>query len=76
MQTVRLPPCNRSHILQSIILCFLKDLDHEVGVDHTDHTDHLSEVWNIFPPQKMIPGTTLIPSSFSEKKRTCTSKGV
>ena len=23
----------------------LNDLDHQVGVDHTDHTDHLSEVW-------------------------------
>ena len=22
----------------------MKDLDNEVGVDHTDHTDHLSEM--------------------------------
>ena len=30
---------------ESISLSALKDLDHEVGIDHTDHTDHLSDVW-------------------------------
>ena len=32
--------CNTSHITQISNLLALKDLDHEVGIDHTDHTDH------------------------------------
>ena len=53
MQVIRLLPGNMSQIIQIIQIgnrSALKDLDHEVGIDHTDHTDHtdhLSEVLSL-----------------------------
>ena len=57
MQTIRLPTGNMSEIIQIIQiiqirnLSALKDLDLEVGIDHTDH---LSEVCYRFPIARWV----------------------
>ena len=37
MQIIQLPPGNMSYIIEVIHLSPLKDLDRELGIDHTGH---------------------------------------
>ena len=70
------PPRPRYLELQIRNLSALKDLDRELGLDHTDHTDHLSEACNVFFPEtyllKPLSKHTLITSKLA-RRRACAS---